>query len=164
MFEYTLKGIVSNGDGLSLALYYSDQNLDDRTTVKIQNGEFTFHGSCDYMKELYIRFEKNIDNPSGYHRTLVHTEPGVITIRFDVTSDPSYYRFSNFEVLTGPDNIFRRQFFTEYNSNNKEEEEKEKKDLYAKKLHKKRIFSSKVYLKRCMDVYLFLTFSHFCTE
>lgn len=114
MFEYTLKGIVSNGDGLSLALYYSDQNLDDRTTVKIQNGEFTFHGSCDYMKELYIRFEKNIDNRSGYHRTLVHTEPGVITIRFDVTSDPSYYRFSNFEVLTGPDNIFRRQFFTEY--------------------------------------------------
>ncbi|MBX2873795.1 MAG: AhpC/TSA family protein [Saprospiraceae bacterium] len=114
MFKYTLKGIVANGDGLSLALYYSDQNLDDRTIVKIQNGGFTFHGSCDYMKELYIRFEKNIDNLSGYSRKLVHTEPGVITIRFDVAGDPSYYRFSNFEVLTGPDNIFRRQFFTEY--------------------------------------------------
>lgn len=114
MFKYTLEGIVANGDGLSLALYYSDQNLDDRITVKIQNGGFTFQGSCDYMKELNIRFEKNIDKLSGYHRTLVHTEPGVITIRFDVTGDPSYYRFSNFEILTGPDNIFRRQFFTEY--------------------------------------------------
>lgn len=114
MFEYTLKGIASNGDGLSLALYYSDQNLDDRTTVKIQNGEFTFHGSCDYMKELYIRFEKNIDKLSEYSQKLVLTEPGVITIRFDITGDPSFYMFSNFEVLTGPDNIFRRQFFTEY--------------------------------------------------
>lgn len=114
MFEYTLKGIVRNGDGLSLALYYSDLNLDDRSIVVIQNGGFTFEGSCQCMRTLNIRFEENIDKRSGYHWTNIQTEPGVITIKFDVTGDPSSYRFSNYEVLAGPNNIFRRQFFTEY--------------------------------------------------
>lgn len=114
MFDYTLEGIVGNGNGLALALYYSDINLDDRYIVKIQNGKFTFHGTCNHMQKLKIRFEDNIEQLSGFHQTAILTEPGIITIKFNVTCDSSHYRFSNYEVSTGPNNLFYRRFFKEY--------------------------------------------------
>lgn len=114
MIEYTIKGIVANGDGLALAFYTSDQGLDERSTTKIENGKFIFKGTSEYIKQVNIRFEDSIGSNIGYMRLPIYIEPGDITIKFDVSKESNDYRFSNFEVIEGPENKFVRSFFADY--------------------------------------------------
>lgn len=112
MFKYSIEGLVTNGEGLVLAIYDSDQGLDGRTTTKIQNGKFLFQGTAEFIKEAYLRFEDTVGAIQGYSKLSIYIEPGSIALKFDVIRrQPDYYGFSNFKVIEGRENSFVRSFF-----------------------------------------------------
>ncbi|PHN06093.1 TlpA disulfide reductase family protein [Flavilitoribacter nigricans] len=114
MYEYQLTGYVKNGDGLQLALYTSDEGVDGRTVVEIRDGKFSYRGTAGFIQKLFIRFEKGIESMSGYVFMAVYTEPGTITIGFEVVREDAGYRVRNYELIQGPVNKQAQSFFNEY--------------------------------------------------
>lgn len=114
MYEYTIEGVVTNGEGLRLAIYTSDQGIDERITTKIEKGKFTFKGTTAYIKAAKIRFENTINKQTGFMTLPVYTEAGTTTLKFEVAGEPSLYHFTKFEVIKGPENRFVRSFIRDY--------------------------------------------------
>lgn len=114
MYAYTIEGVVTNGEGLTLALYTSDQGIDERITTKIEKGKFVFKGTTAYIKAAKIRFENTINKETRFMALPVYTEPGTTTLKFEVAGEPSLYHFIEFEVIHGPENKFMRSFFSDY--------------------------------------------------
>lgn len=79
-FDYVLKGIVTNGEGLNVELDFP-QSIDKSQICRIEDGEFRFEGSSDRMKLAEIRMQGS----RAYGRVLI--EPGKSVINYDLEGD-----------------------------------------------------------------------------
>lgn len=114
-FEYTIEGIVKDGEGIKLAFYTSDENLDERRTTIIEDGKFSFKGKAAFVQQAFIRFEEDIvENKPAYRSIPIFLEPGTTTIQFNYIIEHGLNSFSDFKILKGQNNLIATEFYEEY--------------------------------------------------